>query len=181
LHFPFTSGLNLIGQGNLSLESKSVSGTIGTLKNTAKFWSKFCKLPLGVIFITFAGLTVSISKTVSSILFQSLVFILLLKIIEYSLSISNFFSGVNLIIFPLIKEIFHSIFGEILKFSKIIVFLSKSLEKVKSNSVAFTGIFLLLKSKYQAFVSEIPETKSLKIFFSEKFTLRNKSNSYYQK
>jgi len=172
LHFHFTSGVILIGQGSLSLESKSVSGTIGTLKNTAKFWSKFCKLPLGVILITFAGLTVSISKTVSSILFQSLVFISPLKIIEYCLFISNLSSGVNLIILPLTKDIFHFTFGEIVKFSILIVFLSNFLEKVKSISLAFTGIFLLLKSKYQAFVSEIPDTKSVKIFFSQNLSVK---------
>jgi len=37
LHFHFTSGSKLIGHGNLSLESRSKSGTTGILKNTAKF------------------------------------------------------------------------------------------------------------------------------------------------
>jgi len=46
-----------IGQGNLSLESKSVKLTIGKLKNTTKFLPKSSSFSSGKTFVTFGPKT----------------------------------------------------------------------------------------------------------------------------
>jgi hypothetical protein len=112
LHFQSIFGDTSIGQGNLSLLSRLVSGIKGILKSAIIFCEIFSRLHSGRIFVTFAH-EIASNMTVKSFhkAFQYELSTSLLTVSEYSCHISKFWDRLYLIVLEFTSSTFHSMKG----------------------------------------------------------------------